>query len=324
MTRFATLSQFSVFSALTFVLAGCPVWGPDGHGGGMFRPDSGTTSDSGVNRPGCMSNAECPAGDECDRTFGMCIPAVRTCMTTAECPSGSYCDERRTCVPGCANNNDCAAQGAGLVCNPTTRRCEAGGGCTTNAQCMGTDTCVGGRCRAPAQVCQFNFQCSAGQDCVDGRCVGRCSMASPCPTGQTCNAGRCENTPSSGGGVDCGGRCAEGQVCSSGVCTTPCMNDVVCGAGRFCDQGACRVDDRRPVPFCPTNACSGNSVCIDGVCRISCARTRMLAECQAVDGTTSLCEQATAICRFPSEVSPQCRRSVDCTMGQQCIDARCQ
>jgi hypothetical protein len=59
------------------------------------------------------------------------------------------------------------------------------------------------------------------------------------------------------------------------------------------------------------------------VCRISCARTGMLSECQMVDGTTSQCD-AMRICRFPSEVSPQCRRSADCTMGLQCVDARCQ
>jgi Cys-rich repeat protein len=320
MPRLFKLSHVSLLGALTAVLAGCPVWGPDGRprpetdGGG---PSDGAVTDGGGPR-GCMTNSECPAGDVCDRARGACLPGSRNCMTTSECPAGEYCDDRRTCVPGCASSADCASVGAGLVCNPTTRRCEAGGGCMTDAQCTGGQVCVAGRCRTPAQVCQFNFQCGAGQQCIDGRCIAGCSTTAPCPTGQTCNAGRCEY-PASG---DCA-RCAEGQVCSNGQCTQPCSTDAQCGTGRFCDQGACRVDDRRPVPFCPTNACGPNSTCVDGVCRISCARTGMLSECQMVDGTTSVCD-AMRICRFPSEVSPECRRSSDCSMGRQCVDARCQ
>ncbi|MBL8685514.1 MAG: hypothetical protein JNK05_40435 [Myxococcales bacterium] len=314
MPKLSTISQLSLLGTFTFVLAGCPVWGP-----GTRPTGDGGRNDADATPPmGCTSNAECDPGLVCNRAIGECVPASSGCTSTAMCPAGQYCDDRSTCVPGCSTNTDCASLGAGLVCNPATRRCEAGGGCGGDVACPMGQSCVDGRCRTPEQVCQFNFQCGAGQQCIDGRCVAGCSTAVPCPTGQTCTAGVC-GYPTSG---DCG-RCPEGQVCSAGQCTQGCTTDTQCGAGRFCDQGACRVDDRRPVPFCPTNACAPNSVCIDGVCRISCRTTGTLAECQMVDGTTSVCD-AMRVCRFPSEVSPECRRSADCSMGRQCVNARCQ
>jgi|LNFM01.1.fsa_nt_gb Cys-rich repeat protein len=314
MPKLSTISQLSLFSALSFVLAGCPVWGP-----GTRPTGDGGRNDADVSIPmGCTSNAQCEQGQVCDRAIGECVPASSGCTSTAMCPAGEYCDDRNTCVPGCSTNGDCATLGMGLVCNPTTRRCEAGGGCGTGMACAMGQSCVDGRCRTPEQVCQFNFQCAAGQQCIDGRCIAGCSMAVPCPTGQTCTNGVC-GYPTGG---DCG-RCPEGQVCSAGVCTQGCTSDTSCGAGRFCDQGACRVDDRRPVPFCPTNSCAANSVCIDGVCRISCRATGTLGECQMVDGTTSVCD-AMRVCRFPSEVNPECRRSADCSMGRSCVNARCQ
>jgi Cys-rich repeat protein len=261
MPRLSTITHLSLLGSFAAVLAGCPVWGP----GARPRTDGGADARADATPTGCSTNAECLPGDICDRALGECVPGSRGCTSTAMCPAGEYCDDRSTCVPGCSSNVDCASQGTGLVCNNTTRRCEAGGGCTTNAECSMGQTCVGGRCRAPAQVCQFNFQCSAGQQCIDGRCVAGCSMTVPCPTGQVCTNGTC-GYPS---GSNCGA-CAEGQVCSAGVCTSACTNDMQCGSGFFCDQGACRVDDRRPVPFCPANACGPNSTCVDGVCRIAC------------------------------------------------------
>jgi Cys-rich repeat protein len=312
MPRLSTITHLSLLGSFAAVLAGCPVWGP----GARPRTDGGADARADATPTGCSTNAECLPGDICDRALGECVPGSRGCTSTAMCPAGEYCDDRSTCVPGCSSNVDCASQGTGLVCNNTTRRCEAGGGCTTNTECSMGQTCVGGRCRAPAQVCQFNFQCSAGQQCIDGRCVAGCSMAVPCPTGQVCTNGTC-GYPS---GSNCGA-CAEGQVCSGGVCTSACTNDMQCGSGFFCDQGACRVDDRRPVPFCPANACGPNSTCVDGVCRIACPGGT-LSECQMVDGTTSACD-AMRICRFPSELAPECRLSSDCSMGRQCVDARC-
>ncbi|MFO0559469.1 MAG: hypothetical protein U0269_15740 [Polyangiales bacterium] len=310
MPRLSTISHLTLVGSFAAVLAGCPVWGP----GGRPTRDGGPNPD--VTPAGCSTNSECDPGLVCDRALGECVPASRGCTMTSDCPAGQYCDDRNTCVPGCSTNTDCASLGAGLVCNNTTRRCEAGGGCTTSAQCSMGQSCVGGRCRNPDQVCQFNFQCGAGQQCIDGRCVAGCSMAVPCPTGQVCTNGTC-GYPS---GNNCG-TCAEGQVCTAGVCTAACTMDSQCGAGRFCDQGACRVDDRRPVPFCPAHPCGPNSTCVDGVCRIACPGGT-LSECQMVDGTTSACD-AMRVCRFPSELAPECRLSADCSMGRQCIDARC-
>ncbi|MDP3273747.1 MAG: hypothetical protein Q8Q09_01035 [Deltaproteobacteria bacterium] len=317
MLTFRSISSLTSLGTLALFLGGCPVWGP-----GPDRPmsEGGMSSDASPDATpqGCMRNSECPAGLICNADSGRCVPAPRTCTMTTDCPAGSYCDERGTCAPGCSTTADCSSQGTGLVCNPTTRRCEAGGGCTTAMDCARNEACVAGRCRVTTEVCQFNFQCSAGQECVDGRCLARCSAASPCPSGQVCNSGRCENMPSPNCGL-----CPEGQACIAGACSTVCTTDMQCGAGRFCDDGACRVDDRRPPPFCPTNACGPNSTCVDGVCRISCARTGMLSECQMVDGTTSVCDTG-RVCRFPSEVSPQCARTADCSMGRTCVDARCQ
>lgn len=336
----AVAPAVALLGAMSAVLAGCPVWGPLPGGGGVTPlPTDGGIRDTGtpdVSTPDagdaggtrCTSFEQCGQGEYCDPVSMSCVSSPM-CTTTAQCPSGYYCNAANTCTPGCSNNTDCAALGTGLVCNTAARRCEPSGACGNDGDCSGGQVCVGGTCRAPADVCRFNYQCAAGQECVDGRCMGQCGGTTGCTGGQTCQNGFCQYPPVTNPGTGTGGsddpcaRCTGTQVCSSGICLNACINDMACAAGQFCDRGACRVDDRRPEPFCtpPSNGCASGSVCVDGVCRISCpARTN--EECMRRDVNFTTCDTM-QICRYSNEANPQCRLNADCPMGQRCVNALC-
>jgi hypothetical protein len=52
----------------------------------------------------CFQNADCGAGEVCDRALGTCFPPE--CLATVPCPAGSFCEEFR-CVAGCGGDEEC-------------------------------------------------------------------------------------------------------------------------------------------------------------------------------------------------------------------------
>lgn len=326
MRRLGSVATLSLLGTLGALLAGCPVWGPEPLGpldGSGPRTDAATTDTS----TRCDRNDQCDANQYCDPVGHVCVIG-QSCSATSACPTGYFCDDRNVCAPGCTTNTDCATLSTALVCDTTQHRCVPGGSCQRDSECTTAgQVCVDGSCRAATTLCRYNYQCTSGHECVDGRCLTPCRTgvttgAGSCPAGLACTSGYCQYPT----GGTCGS-CATSQVCAGGTCLAACTTDGQCGSGKFCDHGVCRVDDRRPAPFCtaPANGCATGSVCVDGVCRISCPG-RTNEECQRRDVNFNKCDTAvtpTPICRYASEVMPQCQRSVDCGSGHLCVNALC-
>lgn len=88
----------------------------------------------------------------CEATEPMCVsgaggaPICVACVTDAHCATGRVCNELSACVPGCADDTDCAATPATPVCDVTARLCAE---CSATTHCTGTELCVLGACAQP-------------------------------------------------------------------------------------------------------------------------------------------------------------------------------
>ncbi len=221
----------------------------------------------------------------------------------------------------CALDRDCAAAGAGLVCDVRSGACVAPAQCTADAQCASGEVCLAGRCLGPTAVCQFASDCGAGRDCVDGRCLAGCGAASACPPSQACVGGYCVEPTTPGGQCARATDCAAGSVCADGRCVAACSTATPCGAGEACVAGFCRADTA-PRRFCERDSeCAAGSVCRRGSCRAACPRGTV-AECLRVDVAFDTCGPD-LLCTNPLELRPECARAADCTAPATCINARC-
>ncbi|MCC7541551.1 MAG: hypothetical protein IT379_35360 [Deltaproteobacteria bacterium] len=342
-SRVTLLGAFLV--ATTFLVSGC---GGCGEAEDAYCDETGCYFCDGL---GCR-RAETPARTPCPRGQFQCVTGVCTslgcvplCSTggdtdaggsSGDCPDGTTClpiasatgGELTICAqpgenpmhqPGsCTTNDDC---GDGAVCldgmcadDPSdcgAASCE----CTTDEDCEGGRLCVEGECRAPEDTCQFNLDCGPGRLCVDARCVEGCADGT-CPTGQHCESNVCvDDAPTTcATNEDCGA----GRVCLDAECRESCTTSEQCGEGRFCDDGVCAIDDR-PRPFCETDDdCMEGRRCVDGVCRTPCSNDEM---CARFDVAFTIC--LADYCRTTNEIAPECARSRDCAMGQECVDAIC-
>ena len=222
---------------------------------------------------------------------------------------------------GCLLDRDCAAAGAGLVCDARSASCVVPVQCSADAVCGAGERCLGGRCRPPSAVCQFATDCGAGRDCVDGRCLAGCGVGAACPATQACVRGYCDEPTTSGGACARATDCAAGSVCADGRCVAACDAARPCGAAEVCALGFCRVDTT-PRRFCERDAdCAAGSVCRRGSCRAACPGGTA-DECLRVDVGFDTCG-ADLLCTNPVELRPECARSADCPSSTVCVNARC-
>lgn len=95
-------------------------------------------------RPPCASDDDCGPTLFC--SLDVCLPGCR--RDPDNCPRGEICDEANRCVPEdgpddpCVNDGDCAAEGAGWICEDGV--CEPP--CLEHVECAGELACVEGRC----------------------------------------------------------------------------------------------------------------------------------------------------------------------------------
>lgn len=280
---------------------------------GQFQCATGVCTNLGC-VPLCSGDSDAgPAGDGCpDGT--MCLELTGTSLDICAQPG-----ENPVHRPGsCTTNSDC---GAGAICmdgvceDDPTDCGEASCECTADADCVGGRLCVDGECRAPEDTCQFNLDCGPGRLCVDARCVAGCADGA-CPTGQHCEDSVCvDDAPTACVNDE---QCGAGRVCIDGECRDSCSTSADCGEGRYCDDDVCRIDDR-PRPFCESDDdCMDGRRCVDGVCRTPCTNDEM---CARFDVAFTIC--LADYCRTTTEIAPECARSRDCAMGQECRDAIC-
>ena len=298
-----------------------------------------------VERPECVDDAGCAAGDRCimDRCVGGCVvdaecPGSRRCVDgrcpePAECFGPSDCDAERlclmnTCTPSCGDAQPCpgaqSCDAATGVCDEPAmcaadvdcfegRRCadgQCGSVCIVDAQCPGARTCDQGECREPA-ICAGAEDCDPGRLCVNLACADPCNGANPCQGGLLCGPdGICRGL----GGCDEDAHCAAPLICVEGACAAPCRADVECPGTRSCDLRS---------GHCPEPArCFGPADCDAG--RL-CDANRCARICDAANicPAGEICGPGGG-CLQP----PPCRTDEDCGAAVcddgLCVDAECE
>jgi hypothetical protein len=210
-------------------------------------PGCGVPGDCRFCTPDPCLDVECPAGQQCDSTIGMCVDR---CLGV-DCPAGA------TCLGGLCV--DCFQLGcdAGELCV----RDQAGVGvCVTDA-CRGVDCGADGFCRAGTCIpLSCTPSCGNGTRCLNGTCVpDRCHVR--CPDDEICRPddGRCVADPC----ADVS--CRAGQACRpvDGECIDDPCAQIVCPAGRTCElayDGTATCPDGRSVTEAITvggSGCSG-------------------------------------------------------------------
>ncbi len=166
----------------------------DGYGGvepavGRYRLRvfAGTCAE----RPRCLADADCPAGEVC--RAGQCglEPA---CLVDAQCPGAEMCVDGQ-CVPECLFDAECAAgercdEGA---CVPDGPACDVDGDCPPGW------SCDGGRCAEPPPTCADDAECAPGTLCLGGDCIeAQCRADAECDQGRLCIRNRCRTNQSGG------------------------------------------------------------------------------------------------------------------------------
>lgn len=194
----------------------------------------------------------CSDGDLC--SAGQCVEAPADCSAAgATCPDGHYCDvASRTCVAGCAFDDDCPQPGFcdlasnTCSCDPGSNAC--GGACVPESAAVCGPKCT--ECTdAPAygspscNASQCGYACDPGYHACDDACVASDSVdhcegaCSPCPTDP--------NGTATCGAQGCALACDAGFHLAAGSCEANCEPGA-CGNNLFCDGVACQACPEAP------------------------------------------------------------------------------
>ena len=95
--------------------------------------------DGGPTSTICRSSLDCPLGDVCDTTAGLCV----ACLTDADCADTTKTCVAQTCRTRCASDRTCTP--LGLLCDSATSSCVR---CVTSSDCGTGESCQAGACVA--------------------------------------------------------------------------------------------------------------------------------------------------------------------------------
>ncbi len=293
--------------------------------------DEGLVEDGlGVCRTPCEAQEDCPDGEACQVSVGLCLPAVSVTCNPDACPEGTVCppDGGVECVPVieglCESDDDCDF---GFYCEDSecvSRAGEVVQTCAADAECGPLMTCQFGVCVG----CLDDLQCGLGGKCVLGTCVvaelgpaGEC-LTLECADGSRCNpfSGVCEPT------CELDDDCDEGQICAPVL--NQCIADFGCEANEDCITGSCtlglctncldgpnpQAEDNCPASTNCVEAGVGSAVGISSVCLPSfdgggdaCA--------DVTCGAQELCDPLDGSC-YPEDGT--CADDGDCREGHDC------
>ncbi len=313
----------------------------------------GAPGDGFVGRiPACESPADCPASPSpcqayaCHEALGCVLVAL---PEGAQCETGDLCVISGACAAGscaphkakdCDDGDLCTDDGCkGGACShlPTslTLVCDDGDACT------GGGACVGGVCKAKANVCG----CQSDADCK-GKSVNAAGVPDLCLGSYYCavqpNGGKaCVQNPATivvcNPGAD---TACQKNVCApaTGVCgmvTTAeggaCEDGDPCTAGETCGKGSCSGGTQ----ICCTadvdcqddgNLCNGKPFCNKAVgkCQLNPAT---IVICPSVDDTAcsqNVCDPKSGSCKDKATANGEvCDDGNPCTPGENCQGGLC-
>ena len=143
----------------------------------------------------CSTDEDCPEGEICDTSRGLCLLACTYDEATglSNCPNGETCHYNGRCGPVCQNDNDCNE--AGIICLDGRCRPE---GCLNDIECENEQApeghipyCDTQTYQCITDVCRDNQDCKPGYECDQGscrklNCLERGGQTLACFVGQFC------------------------------------------------------------------------------------------------------------------------------------------
>ncbi|MDI1437587.1 choice-of-anchor L domain-containing protein [Polyangium sorediatum] len=222
------------------------------------------------------------------------------CVNDNDCasdPNGTICNaDTNTCVE-CIPSGDPLVDDCGLgqYCNPQSMKCQVG--CTHKGDCLGSQVCdEKNNC---ADGCNVDTDCFPGSICISNTCIPGCSATQPCQAGFSC----------------CGSSCYDFATdeANCGFCNNPCslawtidkttdpptMGPPPNGVA-VCDNGVCALSACKPAfSDCnndPSDGCEWN-VLQDGPC--TCVPGQTQSCYQGLQGTLGVgpCKAGTQTCK---------------------------
>jgi hypothetical protein len=214
------------------------------------------------------------------------------CGAVSGSPPGAVCKTSNDCASGCYCSADSKCSEAGFCDRPTD--CARGFSCN-----VGRHSCEpNGGGNIPPKTCRAAADCGAGNECFDTQCRPAPVPPNHCVFNRECGSG--------GGGQ-----------CEDGLCQKACVADSGCGTGRACINKRCAPKPIDNTSCASSAACGAGQACIDGACHLSCSKD---TECQ-VANTNDIC--VSSLCRPDERRVPECKANLDCTGGQECVNAQC-
>jgi hypothetical protein len=266
--------------------------------------DAGVSDDLGDGGGviGCTGPSDCPTGQACDTTAGVC---TMTCSATQPCNggccNGTSCavgDQPDACALGQPMCGSCVGKSAGTACIDTsgTKSC----GCTSASDCPANLAC-NTTTHTCGPACDMNTPCNGG-------C---CSAA----TGGTCQTGNLDAVCGNNGGL-CAA-CASNQNGHKCVAMT---GGGQCGCAAF--PGDCPASSTACTNNLCVNACDASTPCLSGCCSSSASGTCQLGNVQGACGAAgSICQSCVGNANGSACLSSGacgCTKASDCPAGHAC------
>ncbi|MCK5689025.1 hypothetical protein KAI87_07140 [Myxococcota bacterium] len=193
---------------------------------------------------GCIDDLQC-----CEDIFncdgarcvaGTCIvadiPPAVDCLSV-DCPDGEKCDlTTGICQPTCESDDDC---GEGQTCAPVINQCKAEFGCETG------EDCITGECQLNLCIgCLDDSMCRDSESCSVGVCFPKLDESIDYCEGITCGSGElCDSVDGScypaDGTCDNDDHCRGAQTCNMLSFCTGCSVEQDCRPGQQCTLSMC-------------------------------------------------------------------------------------
>ncbi|MSP93463.1 MAG: hypothetical protein EXR79_17005 [Myxococcales bacterium] len=286
---------------------------------------------SGVNVCECSKDADCAAKDDGNPCNGVQFCELKTNKCTTNPATVVVCniDDDPACLRDVCDTKSGKCAPVALPKNGTA--CDDGNPCTVG------DTCAGGSCKGPVQVCE----CQQDSDCAAKEDGDVCNGTLYCDK----QAGKCTVNPATV--VVC--PAAFDETCLANVCNkktgicgmlpvhqgNKCDSDSVCSAGGWCNFGVCDIatesvcaceKDSDCGKFEDGDLCNGTLYCDKAgavpACKVNPATLKTCPVAKDSACLKNQCQPASGLCAMAAS-NGACDDGNACTVGDGCKAGAC-